>query len=302
MKQYTIEELTNPETYQNDIELAQFAREFAGSIQQIIRQEHGWREPAEVVFTGVYAERLHRAIEKRRAKLQMQNNQQARELADAQQALASLKPPANVTVSVSPDGRFIWVVIPRDGGIMTPKIKRLGGDWDMDNKRFWLPLTAAPSLSRILKNWETEFNKAAIEAASKKQADEERREREQREREAKWAAEREANQRKWAQEKREREAQAAHARANRKQVIVGQYQVGDNISWGDTTRKIESFGKSWTATEYKVPDKYWHGTLYQECAHRGCHNEPVELDTEMCERHHPESVQVTTEYCYAYLA
>ncbi len=300
MKRYTVEQLENPQTYQNDPKLAEFAHSFAGSIRQVIYQEYGYDvEGADVVMSGVYAERVHKSWTKRCDKLAIQVGENITAFQQAQGVVSKLQRPDGVTVELTEDA--IYIYIPRDGGLMTPKIKRLGGEWDNENKRFWLPLDAAKSLPRILKNWERDYSKKSAEIAQRKRAEAERRERESEEQRVQWDREREEQRAQWAQAERERLAQAAHAKANRTKIVVGKYQIGDMVKWGPyETREIKSFGQSWTANETMVPNKYWHGTLYQECAQRGCDREPVELESEMCERHHPESVEIETEYCYAY--
>jgi hypothetical protein len=179
---------------------------------------------------------------------------------------------------------------------MTPKIKRLGGDWDMDKKAFFLPLDAAKSIPRVLTNWQKEFAKAADGKAAAAKAKAEAEAKSRAEREAQWAKERAAQQAEWERQKKKRAAETAKARANRVQVVVGRYQVGDVVVGHGP---ITSFGQSWTASERKVPAKYWHGSLSEDCPR--CHGDgPVEVDTGLCERCHPQSVNVQTEYCYAY--
>jgi hypothetical protein len=210
------------------------------------------------------------------------------ETVEAQRVLAGVAYPAGVTAQI--DGGHIALVIPRDGGLMTPKVKRLGGWWDGPSSRFLLPLTAATALPRILKNWEREY--AAATAQREAQAADRERERleQQRRREAEWARERQTRE----TARREDETRRAQARANRVKVVAGQYAVGDVLDG----QRITGFGQMWTEGEMVVPDKYWHGELYEPCPI--CGREPVELEAGVCERHHPHAVQVRTEYCYAY--
>lgn len=287
MNEYTVDQLARAETYQSDPELREFAYSLAGSQKQLFPGcTHA--QIVEMFLSGSQAERVCKSWQKQLDKWMSKNLQFAAELNEAEKIVYDLHLPTGVTVDLSDDGKIL-VTIPRDGGLMTPKIKRLGGDWDNIHKRFWLPLSAAKSLPTILKNWKKEYDQKSAEIAGAKRAEAARREQQQREREARWAAER-------AEEQKRREAQqaqASRARANRERVRVGQYKIGDILGG----REIKSFGQSWQATEYHVPT--WQGSLYEPCDY--CHSDgPVDVGTFRCERCHPDRQKTTVNYCYAY--
>jgi len=289
MAPYTIDQLRDPQTYTTDDELRQFAVTLAGSIRQIIHEEHGFGADAiALVLSGQYAERVHKSWMRRIEKTGAQANEQAAATREAARVLDTITPPSGVAIAL--DGVHIALTIPRDGGIMTPKIKRLGGYWDIDRARFILPLDAARSLPRVLTNWQREYDKQTAERRAAA-ADRERRLREQEDREEEQGRRAYEN---YLRRQEAAEAAAEKRRANRVKVVAGRYNVGDDYHG----RTITGFGRSWTATEKRVPEKHWHGSLYEPCPI--CGQEPVEVDTGVCEEHHPHAVSVTTEYCYAY--
>lgn len=167
MNDYTIEQLSDPLTYENDTELEDFARSFAGAIRQIIRKEHGNVDEFALVMSGEYASRVYKSWHKKRDKMIAAQEINANLHADALLVINKIETdlPAGVTVTVQDD--VVSIAIPRDGGIMTPKIKRLGGWWDNETRKFIVPLEKAGSLPRIIKNWEKAYNKKSAEIAEK---------------------------------------------------------------------------------------------------------------------------------------
>lgn len=293
MNSYTLEQLADPATYQTDPELAKFAAEWVKSSMPVVNTEHphlGLVEAIALAHNGGLAPRIHKSLTKRLAGIAEAAQQRNSETAAAERALAGITYPAGVAARI--EGGQIILTIPRDGGLMTPRVKRLGGWWDVDRSYFRLPLSAAPSLPRVLANWDK-----AHRAQTEERARQERERQAQREAaEAKRAAAAAQREREWAAKYAAAEAQRAQRRANRAKVVAGQYQIGDDYHG----HKIESFGQTWTATEWSVPDKYWHGSLYEPCPI--CGQEPVDVNEGVCERHHSRAVQVATEYCYAYYA
>lgn len=279
MKMYTIQELSQPDTYKNDKELFGMARKIAEAQSS---DRAVWLPFKNEITDGkhpqlVYDYRLQifgaqvAAFEKRNESVVIAK---------------SLQCPDGITLTVVEDQDVICLAAPWDGYDLAPRIKRLGGHWDRDSKAWIIPVESAASLKRVFVNWQkSQGQKAEADAKAKAEVARQKAAA-QRQREAKWAAERE-------EDRKAREAQkAAQAKAvsQRVQVEAGKHKIGDVLN-GKT---ITGFGKSWTESDLR------HGQLYQSCDYGRCDGEPVCVNCFMCAKHCGCSGQTT--YCYAYFS
>lgn len=289
MNTYTLEQLTKPETYSSDSELATFARRCSEKAYQSVPQGTiAFGDFKRQFLVGQHAEFVFNELQARH-----QAEQAAKVAADIamfaktakiEAALAKLgkQIPGGVTVDVSDKGLILKA--PWDGGDLAERLGRLGGKWNRENKCFDVPIDAAPSLGRVLANWrKAQDERDATEAEAKRKA-EQKRQAEQAARDAEWARQREQD----ATARKAQQERQARAVASRVKVTAGQYKVGDLLE----DKQITGFGKVWQ--ESTLP----FGQLWQECDYGRCENEPVCVSCGKCSKHCGCGEQVT--YCYAY--
>ena len=279
MKNYTLEELSNAETYTNDPALATLARKVA--------MEEWNKLPAGTIAGGDYKRqvlsgqypqpvkaRIEELLRTEAAEMQIHN--------DLVEEYKKIVAPANVTMQLQ--GNIIRIATPWDGNDLGKRLSGKGAHWD-DRGRAWeYPLDNVLSLPRIFANWQ---KSQASAAQAQQQAEAQRRQQReaaQRQRETQWAEERRQND---AIRQQQRQAQAV-AVAQRVRVLAGQYKIGQILNGSS----IISFGKSWTESDLS------RGQLYQECDYDRCDGEPVCVDCFKCSKHCGCGSQIT--YCYAY--
>lgn len=282
MRTYSLEMLQRPDIYELDADLATLARKAAVEAYQAV--EPGiislgdWKrqflsgEHASVVFD--YQNRVHA--------VQMAAEAETKRLLTL---VETLTPPVGVTVTRSE--ACLKIKAPFDGGNLNRRLNRLGGHWDEWEKCSVVPLSAVEKLPKIFANWAKAQGIAQQTKAAAEVQRQSAQEKKRREREAAWQAERQRdNAQRKAAEKAESDRRAK-AVASRRQVIAGQYRIGDILDG----RQITGFGKSWTEATLKG------GQLYQPCDYGRCENEPVCVHCEKCSKH---CTCDSETYCYAY--
>lgn len=275
LNQYTITDLSSAETYSADPDIQAIARQVGNEyFDSVARGKMGRGEFKRRIQQGEYAELVHRYIGEKLAE-QTRKTEMANSLeAEARQFVGNYSPPDGVKLSVDRIENAVWLLIetPWDGYDIGPRLKRKGAWWDRDVNSWRYPAENLRALPRILRNWEKSQQKKRETRQPQKRTVE--------------------NERKGWSRPQPRVKDTAR---NRVKVVVGKYQIGDTVPHYGV---ITGFGRSWVEKERVVPDKYWHGTLYEPCPR--CGREPVELETGLCEHCHPQSVSIKTEYCYAY--
>ncbi len=280
MKQYTLEQLSNPETYKADGDLFGMARRIA--TEKIPSDRTAMLAYRDEIVAGKYpmvvSQYRIEIIKEQVAAFEKRN-------ADIE-TVKALTVPAGVTLLINEDNDTISIQSDWDGYDLGERLSRLKGRFDRDKKAWILPVSVAGSLKRVFANWQkSQGEKAKTEAAAKAERERQKAEA-QRQRELQWAAEREANQKAYAAQK---QAQAK-AVASRVLIKLGSYKVGDLLNG----KPITGFGKSWS-------EKILAGQLYQPCDRRGCDNEPVCVHCEKCSTHCTCDGE-TINYCYAYFS
>lgn len=283
MRTYTIEMLSKPEIYQLDSELATVARKAAvakfqemGDAGQLslgdIKRQFLNGEHAALVF-----ERLNAAHAAEMAAI-AEHKRMIR-------LVEELSLPTGVAVTIDRGG--LKIKAPYDGGDLNRRLNKKGGHWNQWDKCIDAPLAAVESLPKILSNWAKAQGIAQQEKATAEAQRQAKIEAERKAQRLAWDEEnrREAEQRKAAQQAEDQ--RRAKAVANRVQVTVGEYKIGDVLNG----RQITGFGKSWEEATLSS------GQLYQPCDYGRCEGEPVCVNCFKCEKHCGcDSVTV----CYAY--
>lgn len=274
MKAYTLEQLSDPQTYTNDSELATFTRKICAltHTDDVPMPFGEWKRE---YLAGKHAEHvyqaLNEAIEAARIADEAATKAMFAKNAKIETSLSKLAKqiPTGVTVDVAEAGLILKA--PWDGGDLAERLKRVNARWNREQKHFDIPLDAIPSLGRILTNW-----KKAQDERNTVKAEQERQAAIKRQKEQKRDA--------YYVEQRKQQAKAV---AQRVQVEVGQYKIGDTLEG----KSITGFGKSWEEGTLSA------GQLYQECDYGRCKNEPVCVNCFKCSKHCGCD---TKEYCYAY--
>lgn len=299
MKLYDTIDLSQPETYQDDAELATLARRTADSLwhqdNSLYRQQYEkFAMLRDDFFAGKFADQMREAVHR----VWSEQNEQAA-LDDANRQIVTTLKFDGYTFELENKTILICGQFDQD---LHLRLKRQGATWEGAdsrlNRKLWvLPLAAAPSLARVLANFQIarakRLKSEADAAELKRQAE---------------TAKRQAQEKQWAEERAAREQQRAAARvvegarrqratASRVKVRAGQYKLGAQIADAHgQTRAITEFGTAWAEP---VADPTWgrHGTRYDEpCAICG-RESVIDNDSECCERcasSDPISV------CYAY--
>lgn len=281
MKTYTIEQLSDPETYRSEKGLFGLTRTIAEATYPDRERWLPYRNEMtaglhpQVVFDYLEAHRQAELDETKKLFAKMEK------VRSAVSELESLNFPG-ITWELTEAG--IVIRAPWDGGDLNERLKRVGGRWQRDGKFFLVPADKATSLKRIFTNWRAEQEERAAAATAQNRQQEAARAKAQAERERQWAEERKRD-----DEAREAQRQQ-HAKAisDRELVVAGRHKVGDVIN-GKT---ITGFGKQWQESSLS------HGQLYQPCELHRCNGEPVCARCFMCSKHCGCGEQIT--YCYAY--
>lgn len=276
---YTIEQLSNPETYKADKDLYGLARTIAMEAYQDRNQ---WLVYRDEIINGMHP----RVMFDYRNKILAQYAEAFEKRNEAIAIAKSTALPDGVTLTVMEDNDVIHLGAPWDGYDLAKRVKRLGGRWDRDKKVWVIPVEGALSLKRIFANWQKSQNEKAQAEASAKAERQRKSAEQQRQRKAQWAAERDADM-------KAREAQKvaqAKAIAERVQIKACEYKIGDMLNG----KRITGFGKSWVEGDLSK------GQLYQQCEYGRCENEPVCANCFQCAKHCGCGTQTT--YCYAYFS
>jgi hypothetical protein len=285
MSTYTLEQLADPQTYINDSELATFTRKICAKTHVDGSMPFGdWKRE---YLAGKHAEHvlsaLNEANETARAAQLAADKALFAKTAKIEAALAKLgkQIPAGITLDVTETGLVLKATW--DGGDLAERLSRVDARWNREQKHFYIPLDAVPSLGRILINWrKAQDEREAAESEQKRQVAIKRQQAESA-RQTEWARQREQD----AAARKTQQERQAKAIAQRRQVVVGQYKVGDVLDG----KPITGFGKSWEEGTLKF------GQLWQECDYGRCENEPVCVRCFKCAKHCGCD---TETYCYAY--
>lgn len=280
MKTYTLEQLSNPETYKADGDLFGMARRIA--TVKFPNDRTAMLAYRDEIVAGkhpmVVSQYRIEILKEQVAAFEKRN-------ADIETAKA-VTVPSGITMTVNETNDTISIQADWDGYDLGERLNRLKGKFDRDAKAWILPVSVAGSLRRVFANWQkSQSEKATAEAVAKAER-ERQKAAAQRQREVQWAIEREATQKAYAAQK---QAQAK-AVAERVRIIQGNYKIGDILNG----KPITGFGKSWS-------EKVLAGQLWQPCDKRGCDNEPVCVHCEKCSAHCTCSGETIT-YCYAYFS
>lgn len=162
MKSYSIEQLSQPETYKIDKELFGLARTIA-------TERFPSNKTAMLTYRDeIVAGRHPHEVKKYMIKIvQKQVEAFEKRCADIEIAKALIVPD-NVTLTVNEDNDMITIQANWDGYDLGPRLHRLGGRFDYDQKAWRLPVSAASSLKRVFSNWiKSQGEKAKAEAEAK---------------------------------------------------------------------------------------------------------------------------------------
>lgn len=299
MKLYDTIDLSQPETYQNDAELATLARRTADSFWHLdnspYRQQYEkFAMLRDDFFAGKFAEQMREAVHR----VWSEQNEQTSLDESNRQIVKTLKF-NGYTFELENKTILIRGQFDQD---LHSRLKRQGATWEGAdsrlNRKLWvLPLAAAPSLARVLANFQIarakRLKSEADAAELKRQAETAKRQAQEKQ----WAEERAARERQRAAERAIEDVRKQRAMASRVKVRVGQHKLGAQIADAHgKVRAITGFGTTWSES---LPDPTWgqHGTRYDEpCAICG-RESVIDNDSECCERcAGGDSVSV----CYAY--
>lgn len=281
MKNYTLDELSNPQTYTDDTVLATLARKVAGvEWEKLPAGTIAFGDYKRQVLAGQYPqpvkERVEELLRSEAAEMQIHNDL----IGECQKII----PPTNVTLTTH--GTTIHIATPWDGNDLGKRLKGKGAHWDSSVRAWIYPLDNVLSLPRIFANWQKSQAGAAQAQAQAEAQRRQQRAQAQREREAQWAEE---NRQNAARRQQERRAQVRSV-VQRVRITAGQYKIGDMLNGSPIT----GFGKQWTESDLS------RGQLYQECDYGRCDGEPVCVDCFKCGKHCGCGTQTT--YCYAYFS
>lgn len=183
-RRYTLEELTNPDTYANDGKLATFARAVATGIADAT-PDHRTGELKREFLAGQHAALMLAATEAVNDRQENARRKTQRNLTQA----ATLTPPAGYTVTTEGSDIVLSGAFNQD---LHERIKRAGGRWDGaggTNRRVWIiPASKSAGLQRIFTNSASALAEQQAAAARRAAEDATRR----RQQEQEWQRQREA--------------------------------------------------------------------------------------------------------------
>lgn len=237
MNTYTIQALSQAQTYEADPELEAIARRVAKTqFEAVTAGTMGRGEFKRRVLSGEYPELVYEAVT---AKARLMEEKEA----SAQKGIAAT---GNITLptgyKLEIEGASIILSGPYNQDLHD-RLRRAGGEWDGatgTNRRVWvIPAEKGTSLGRIITNWATASAKKVIEVAERQAAIAKRQ-----------ADEAKAREQAYQQRlKTEREEQAARqARTRRFKVQVGRLEIGGDYL-GYT---VTGLGQMWSEV---VPDE-----------------------------------------------
>lgn len=284
MKRYDTLELSDPETYLSDDQLATAARAVATIyFKDVFSKTMGRGAAKKAVLNGKYPHLVKQYIDG----LCANHAAATKQTEENTDIIKTIIPPRDYSINIVRSN--ICIYGPYDNNL-AQRVKRQNGHWGSAStgapRDCWIiPLNKAKSIKKILANWEK------LKDAEKKQ---------RWKLEEKHAAEKAKHGRKRDADRRTEELRKRKAKASRVKVFVNKYQVGDELRG----RKIKSFGSYWTetSTEYKQVDDApeMKGQLWEPCQ---CGDEPVYLPLHLCEKCWPGAERVATDpvaVCYAY--
>lgn len=289
MKNYTLEQLQNADTYASDPELATWVRKICATTHtdDVPMSFGAWKRE---YLEGKHAGHVYQALQEKLTADEVAADAASRALfarnAKIRKALETLTLPAGVEI-VGNSETCLHVKADWDGGSdLSQRIKRIGGQWNRNIKAFEVPIDSVPSLQRIFNNWRKAQDERSAALAEQNRQREAALAKAQAEREVQWVKER---QEQAAAREVQRKAQAK-AVAERVLVKAGEYKIGDMLDG----KSISGFGKQWTESSLS------HGQLYQPCEWGRCEGEPVCVNCFLCSKHCSCGEQIT--WCYAYFS
>ena len=147
---YTLEQLSNPETYKADKRLFGMARTIAESRysnrEQWLPFKNEITDGKHPQLVMEYLESLQRA---EAAEMDIHNM--------LVEEYKKITPPTNVTMQIN--GQSIYIFTAWDGNDLGKRLSRKGAHWDRDNRRWVYPLDNVTSLPKIFANWQKSRSK-----------------------------------------------------------------------------------------------------------------------------------------------
>lgn len=188
MHQYTLEDLSNPQTYQNDPDLAKLAKDCAmDNFATLGAGKVSRGELKQQFLQGHFPELVQSAIQ-RKLEIETAKTEADRQKEHSKQKGASALPSLRLPKGYRASQIYSKTLLSNAAMVAGPweqslgeAIKRIGGHWDGQNgenlKAFVIPLENAPKLQGIFDRWVKRMNQQAQqaqEAEAQAQAEQER--------------------------------------------------------------------------------------------------------------------------------
>lgn len=258
---YTIEDLSDPKTYEQDPALAKVARDIATDNYEALGRAKMRRGDFRLsVLSGHYPELVFDALQKKSAANAAQaerEQQQKLHLESAAKAVAHLVLPRGYTLSVIYSNVLLADAVVISGAwekSLGEAIKRLGGYWDGTDyenlKAFVVPLANASKIEGVFARWQKRMDNQKKEQSERDRLTRLAAEAKQAARERQWEQEREQARQAREAERKEREQSRQTAKQDRILFPLGLTPpLNVPVKWGQRTLIFSGKGRAFPISE-----------------------------------------------------